>query len=127
MISLPSSAPGEEDAQEAVSQAQGERHRRAVTSLVYLVELLSGDLRDLRPEVRGDILARALAAGIAKAYQGADVGHVVRRLRTAADWLEGKASGTAEPPPASHSEAVPVPSPEVVPGALAAVRGRRAA
>lgn len=96
----------------------------ARASVEHLVRLLAGDLRDLRPEERGDALGRALVTGLAVAYQGAELAHVARRLRAAADWLEGKAS-TTEPPP--RSEAVPVPSPEAVPGALAAVRGRRAA
>lgn len=104
-----------------------DHHERAVSSLVYLVELLAGDLRDLPPEERGDILARALVAGVREAYRDADVSHVIQRFRMSADWLEGKASGGAEPPRAPLAEGIPVPSPEVVPGALAAARGRRAA
>lgn len=103
-------------------------HQRAVASLVHLVRLLAGDLGALSPRERGDILARALAAGVVEAYRDADMSHVIQRLRRTADWLEGKACGASPAPPsAPRSEAILLPSPEAVPGALAAHRGRRAA
>lgn len=124
-------AAGQRDAEEAACALSPEQVRtralRARSSVEYLCQLLAADLRDLSPEERGDALARALAAGLASSYRGADCQHAARRLRQLADWLEGRATLPPEGAAGAPPEAVSVPSPETVPGAIAASRGRRAA
>lgn len=119
---------GQHDAIEAARSARSEAlAKRARASVEYLAQLLAADLQDLSPEERGDALARALAAGLASSYRGADCHHAAARLRLLADWLEGRAPlppGALAP---TASEAIPVPSPEVASGAIAASHGRRAA
>jgi hypothetical protein len=120
---------GQRDAGEAARATKDARQwsLRARAAVEYLTQLLAADLSHLSPEERGDALARALAAGLASSYRGADCHHAARRLRQLADWLDGR----AELPPGERREpssgAIPVPSPEAVPGAIAALRARRAA
>lgn len=99
-------------------------HLQVAASTCNLVDLLTSDIEDLirlSPQERADALGRGLAIGIVRSLRGGDWWHVVARLRAVARWVSDAADQIERDLP------VRVESPEDVPGALAAARGRKAA